>query len=402
MKIGFVFTHPHNESMGSLVRVRELSNSLMKLGHEVCLFTPFGERMEWDPRIKIYPISTLNSSFNRSTYRYLRRILRSPILAKGFLARPEFLERIAAHLSAGILRVLKDNSLDLDVIQGEQEIAALGLLQIRDKISIPISVDLHNIWAEELAIQNNLRRDKSTFINLQKLENRIIKNSDMCIVISDAMKDYIETTYGDGCRIEIVPPGSRVRTDEVPGKSGPPRVAFAGLLTHREHVDLFVESMPHIKKTCPDTQFFITGRGEEFYKIRKLCTQIKVDPHFFWFEHSSNFYNFLQKCHLGALPSSNDISRRIGTPVKLFDYLSVGMPVVANDIGSWSEIISRFKVGILTNEDPSSFSSGILEFLQRGDYIEECGKRGIDLIRTKYNWDNSARLLIEAHKRIAS
>jgi glycosyltransferase involved in cell wall biosynthesis len=64
-------------------------------------------------------------------------------------------------------------------------------------------------------------------------------------------------------------------------------------------------------------------------------------------------------------------------PQKLYDYLSVGLPIVANEIGAWTKIIKENRVGIVTDNNPKAFAHGILEFLQNPELIHECGQRGI-------------------------
>jgi glycosyltransferase involved in cell wall biosynthesis len=387
--------------MGSLTRVRELATSLSNLGHEIHVLTPFKERIDWSPQIKTHYIHSPSGFFAKRLYPYLRRILNHSILARYLFLKPAFLEKGVTSLANSTLRTIKDRNLDLDIIQGEQEIAALALVQMKEKISTPISADLHNIWVEELAVKNIMGRNSNVYARLQELENRIAAFSDAYIVVSDAMMDYVKKRYSITGETKVVPPGGRVRTEEVLRRDEPPKVVYAGLVAHREHVDLFVKSMPEIRKRFSNAEFFITNKGEELRSIRRLCRRLKVAPRLFWFRESKDFFRFLGKCHVGVLPSSDDIARKMGTPVKLFDYLSVGVPVVANNIGSWCEIISRYKTGILTEGNPSAFGEGIAELLDCRDRIEEFGKRGLELIRTKYNWDNSAKCLLDVYKRLA-
>jgi len=90
----------------------------------------------------------------------------------------------------------------------------------------------------------------------------------------------------------------------------------------------------------------------------------------------------------------------MGTPVKLFDYMSVGLPVVANDIGGWASLISEEKIGLTTGDDPRSFAEAIIELIMNREYAEECGRRGRRLVETKYNWDNSARIISDVYNKL--
>jgi len=67
--------------------------------------------------------------------------------------------------------------------------------------------------------------------------------------------------------------------------------------------------------------------------------------------------------------------------------------VVANDIGAWTNIISKEKVGIITQDDPQDFASRILELIEDEELIQEYGSRGLSLAKNKYQ-ENVAGLLV--------
>ena len=90
----------------------------------------------------------------------------------------------------------------------------------------------------------------------------------------------------------------------------------------------------------------------------------------------------------------------MGTPVKLFEYLSVGLPVVANETGGWTKTIEEERLGILTKDDPKSFSEGIIQLLDNQALSQEFSRNGSRLIQTKMNWDLSAKLLLQEYENI--
>jgi glycosyltransferase involved in cell wall biosynthesis len=103
---------------------------------------------------------------------------------------------------------------------------------------------------------------------------------------------------------------------------------------------------------------------------------------------------------VGVLPSSDDLARRMGTPVKLFNYMSVGLPIVANDIGGWTEIIKQEKVGIITNSDPKSFAEAIVNITNNPRSMQEYSIRSLELIKTKYNWDLCIQPLLYIYEKL--
>ena len=100
------------------------------------------------------------------------------------------------------------------------------------------------------------------------------------------------------------------------------------------------------------------------------------------------------------LPSSNDEARRLGTPIKLFDYMSAGLPIVANDVGSWSEIIEKERIGILTKDDPDEFGAAIKLLLEDTDLRVRMGINAFKAAEEKYTWDKSIEPLSQIYEKL--
>ena len=71
-------------------------------------------------------------------------------------------------------------------------------------------------------------------------------------------------------------------------------------------------------------------------------------------------------------------------PAKLYSYMAVGLPIVTNRIGSWSDIVEAEQIGIVTDNTPSGFAGGIMELLENPSRIHWYGERALALLRTKY------------------
>jgi glycosyltransferase involved in cell wall biosynthesis len=290
---------------------------------------------------------------------------------------------------------------DVDIVQAEQDNAALLLLSIRQKLGLPIVLDLHGIWPEELLAAAAIRKDGKDWKDLQSLMEYVVNNVDLTVCLSEAMKEYVLSNYGaQSNKVIVVPPGGRVFLNSYNERPAPPKVVYAGIVSYRKHVDLFVRSIPYIKERRQDANFYITKRGDLLRQIQSLAEKLGVSPVYFWFNGLQETLEFLLSCHVGVLPTTNDTSSRISMPSKLFDYLSAGLPVVANEVGGWTDIIKNNGVGKVTMDEPEDFARSILELLDAPEEIAESGRRGIELIKKIYNWDISAELLAQSYKKL--
>jgi len=404
LRIGIIVSHPFHRSLGTTVRIMELAFSLSKMDVEVYIFSPFEISRSLSEHIHVCHVATSASKLGLSNtaYSLFRSMFNNAFLSRNFALKESVLNMSINSLAKSLYHVVKN--ITLDVIQGEQEIASLASLKIGKKLGIPVISDLHNIWAEEVVASGIINRNDRQFETLQKLENEIVSGADMVAVVSKEMRQYVKNEYSaHGSRVVVVPNGSRLRVQEAKYNDNPSKVVYTGLLAYREHLDLYIKSMPKVVQRFPLAKFYLAGKGEDEKMLQRLASNLGVRPVFKWF-HPVNakeeFFDFLSSCHVGVLPSTSDIARQMGYPIKLFDYLSMGLPVVANDIGAWTRIISEKRVGILTEDDPQSFANGLLELLKNPELLYACGKRGITLIKTEFNWDFSAKVLLENYKKL--
>jgi glycosyltransferase involved in cell wall biosynthesis len=387
--------------MASGVRTLELAKSLNKLGIETIVFSPYEETHTTKDGVRVVKVPTIFSALHieRSIYNTSRRFYYSHGLQRLVIKSSKRLLGGQFQLSNGLVNFFK--KFDLDIVQAEQDNAALTLLPIRSKLGIPLVLDLHGIWPEELLAANAIKVDGSDWRDLHDLMRRILNSVDLTVCLSKAMHDYVALNYGvDVRRTVVVPPGGRVFNDEYIERSSPPKVVYAGMVSYRKHVDLFVNSMGLVKAARSDAEFYITKKGDLLKKMQDLALKLALDPNFFWFKDSDSTLKFLSSCHVGVHPSTNDVSARLSMPSKLFDYLSVGLPVVANDVGGWTDIVKENRVGRITSDDPNEFAQAIIDLLDSPQEIAEYGNRAMRLIRTKYNWDISANILKDQYKRL--
>jgi glycosyltransferase involved in cell wall biosynthesis len=158
--------------------------------------------------------------------------------------------------------------------------------------------------------------------------------------------------------------------------------------------------MPYVVKRCPNARFYLTRKGAKLKRIMSMVQEMNVRAEFKWFDSADEFFEFLKTCDVGVISSTTHIARRMAYPAKLYDYLSIGLPVVANDIGAWTRIIKESRVGIVTENNPEAYAQGILELLENPKSLYECGQRGIELVRRELNYYRSAEKLLDLYKRL--
>lgn len=83
-------------------------------------------------------------------------------------------------------------------------------------------------------------------------------------------------------------------------------------------------------------------------------------------------------------------------PVKMFEFMAAGLPVIASREGESAAFIEEGKCGILIDpKNVHEVADAILWLLMNTKEAEAMGKRGQDLIFHKYSWENEAQVLLK-------
>lgn len=81
-------------------------------------------------------------------------------------------------------------------------------------------------------------------------------------------------------------------------------------------------------------------------------------------------------------------------PVKMFEYMAAGIPVVAADFPLWREIISKAECGLTVDpRDPGQIAHAIKMLVDDTELASRMGTRGRQAIETTYHWQQEWRRL---------
>ena len=89
-------------------------------------------------------------------------------------------------------------------------------------------------------------------------------------------------------------------------------------------------------------------------------------------------------------------------PVKMFEYMAAGIPVVASDFPLWKRIVSGANCGLtVDSRDPRKIADAVSQVVDDPDFASRMGASGRRAVEAEYQWNTQWRLLRRFY-RIAS
>lgn len=90
-------------------------------------------------------------------------------------------------------------------------------------------------------------------------------------------------------------------------------------------------------------------------------------------------------------------------PLKVFEYMAMGIPLVASDFPLWRRIIGEADCGLLVDpEKPNDIAGAIQWVLDHPEEAKLMGERGRVAVEEKYNWNTEADRLLALYDRLLS
>jgi glycosyltransferase involved in cell wall biosynthesis len=101
----------------------------------------------------------------------------------------------------------------------------------------------------------------------------------------------------------------------------------------------------------------------------------------------------LAQAHIGLMSLRPQQNSAVNWPIKLFEYMAAGLPMVMTANPFWLDLAGGCAVTV-DIEDPHDIARGLTELARDPDRRAELGTRGRELIAEKYNWADEERKLM--------
>jgi glycosyltransferase involved in cell wall biosynthesis len=232
----------------------------------------------------------------------------------------------------------------------------------------------------------------------------LIKNLYKIITITQGLKDLFIKKGIDENKIIVAPDGVDLEEFDINSSKEECRkkldlpldkkiVLYTGHLYKWKGVDVLAEAAKNLPENID--VYFVGGVKEDVESFKDKYSGIKNIKIIGQRSHSEIPY-WLKSADLLILPNSGkeDISKYWTSPLKLFEYMASGTPIIASDLPSIREILNDNNAVLVLPDDPEKLSKAIYEMISNGNLCLKTSKQAYQDIK-EYTWKNRASKILE-------
>jgi glycosyltransferase involved in cell wall biosynthesis len=333
-------------------------------------------------------VDILRETLSPSGFRHLAR--------KVFIDRAHpFLKEINWHVEVrqweesveNAARELVPQAHSVDIFHAELIFAGLVGARLKALSGKPYVYDMHGLISEEAKLTGSQEYAQAC----SRWEREVVTNADRIIVVTKDIYDFVNRVYKvPPEKLTLCPNGTYVK-DTQAKFCNPLHVLYAGNFAPYENVMTFMKTAELI--ASERIRFVLMGDGALRNEIFDYMNKNSVDLVYLGKKKYDQVFDFFWQAQVGFYGGTS----LTGSPIKILDYASCGLPIIAGP-GPWAETIKKFNSGVIVDEiSPQCFADAIKQLNDRSLW-EAMSENAKAMIKEAYQWKDLLRPLVDLYK----
>ncbi len=163
---------------------------------------------------------------------------------------------------------------------------------------------------------------------------------------------------------------------------------YIGNTSKRRGLDLVLENIPKIISEIKNFKFVVVGSSSYDREIKKKVEYLKIEDYvdLEGWKDETLFQSYISSSSIGVSPLESNLHHDTTYANKIFQYLSLGCPVLCSDVVAQRDLINKYKFGLLFKSgDSDDFLNKVMEMYRNKILLLELKKNAKNAIVNSLN-----------------
>jgi glycosyltransferase involved in cell wall biosynthesis len=382
---------------GASVHVREMVAAFVRAGHEVDLVAPRLVRPGADPAATVAEVTRVRVPDDVQQVKNRLDAWTAPLLPRTSLPKD-------------VRRILYDQVL-VDALDARYADDPPDLVYVRASLLSTAGIALAQRTGRPLVVELNAplsdeqeRYRAGALVELYRaVEHRLLHAASAVSVVSDALRDYVVGRGVPESSVSVLPNGidplrftphrptaaRRAHLGIPPG----PVLGFVGGLRPWHGVEVLPQVLAAVRRSHPAASLVVAGDGPLRVEVERMALATGTADHVVCLgavDHD-DVADVIASFDVALAPYPELPHEFYYSPLKVFEYLGCGVPVVASAVGQIAALLQHGRHAVLTRPgDVGELAAACVGLLDDPARARSIGDAGARLVHESYTWDRNA------------
>lgn len=189
----------------------------------------------------------------------------------------------------------------------------------------------------------------------------------------------------------VLPPGGECKL--VGSRPASPlKAVYVGGVSERYGTDIMLRALKSVNQKNIHVTLDLVCRKNELENLPQRTKEL-LQARWVNIHHVSgdNLPPIYARCNIALIPIIKDSYNDLALPVKLFEYLSFGLPVVATACREMQNFIESNGCGIICMDNAQSISEALIFLVEHSEILQRLSSRAIETINNGNLWTDRAK-----------
>lgn len=161
-------------------------------------------------------------------------------------------------------------------------------------------------------------------------------------------------------------------------------LVYLGVLAKRRKLSFLIDVMSLVVEKLPNANLAIVGDGDDRKNLENLTKKVGLSKNikFIGKVPYEEVPKYLMQSEIGVVPLPPTLYYKLSSPLKLFEYMGSGLPVIATEeVLEHKKALTESKGGIVVPYDKNKFANAIIELLKQKNKFVEMGRNNINWVK---------------------